>query len=152
MSAVRGLSDEQRWRGFPIGYGSIDRTLTHIAGSEWYYVQRMLGHEVPPYETWAMRAEDPPAFAEIDAAWTKQAGETIAAIGSVRDWDAKVVYRVTNDEGVRMVVTTTADELFTQLAFHEVHHRAQLLNMLRQMGVTLGDLDFNALMYDRRPE
>lgn len=47
----------------------------------------------------------------------------------------------------------TARDIFTQLAFHEVHHRAQVLNMLRQVGCPeLGDLDFNALMYSRREE
>ena len=34
---------------------------------------------------------------------------------------------------------------------HEAHHRAQALNMLRRLGVTIeGEIDFNATMYERR--
>jgi len=33
---------------------------------------------------------------------------------------------------------------------HEVHHRAQAINMLRHLGVTVGDVDFNDFMYQRR--
>jgi len=31
-----------------------------------------------------------------------------------------------------------------------VHHRAQAMNMLRQLGVTFGDIDYSALMFQRR--
>jgi uncharacterized damage-inducible protein DinB len=33
---------------------------------------------------------------------------------------------------------------------HEVHHRAQAMNILRQLGVKLADIDYNAMMYTRR--
>ena len=35
-------------------------------------------------------------------------------------------------------------------ALHEVHHRAQVMNMLTRLGVGVGDIDFNLLMYQRR--
>jgi uncharacterized damage-inducible protein DinB len=31
-----------------------------------------------------------------------------------------------------------------------VHHRAQAMNILRQLGVALEDIDYNALMFQRR--
>mgnify|MGYP003453290238 CR=1 FL=1 len=41
-------------------------------------------------------------------------------------------------------------DLFTQLALHEMHHRAQIMAMLRESGAAiLEDLDYNALMYQR---
>ncbi len=49
---VRQLSAEQYARHFPIGCGTLGRTLTHIMISEWYYVQRILGRDVPPDEQW----------------------------------------------------------------------------------------------------
>jgi uncharacterized damage-inducible protein DinB len=47
-----------------------------------------------------------------------------------------------------MVTATPADQ-FIQLVIHEVHHRAQVLNMLRELGIAVGDLDFNFLMFKR---
>jgi uncharacterized damage-inducible protein DinB len=50
-----------------------------------------------------------------------------------------------------MIVTASPADQFTQLVLHEVHHRAQAVNILRHLGVeSLGDLDFNALMFPRR--
>lgn len=50
----------------------------------------------------------------------------------------------------RQIVTASAADIFSQMALHEVHHRAQAMNMLRQLGATMEDIDFNALMLRRR--
>lgn len=150
LDRARPLSPEQYARQFPIGYGTLARTLTHIMASEWYYVKRILGSEVPPWGQWPIQDENPPPFAELEAAWAEQAERTRAALRGVRDWNAPIEYRVTLDDGRPVLVTASASDLFTQLALHEVHHRAQAMNMLRQLGVTLEDIDFNALMYTRR--
>ena len=71
LEKIRALSDEQYSREFSIGMGSLSRTLAHIVSSEWYYMQRMLGGEVPAYETWPIRPEDPPVFRELEAAWRR---------------------------------------------------------------------------------
>jgi uncharacterized damage-inducible protein DinB len=150
---VRPLSAEQYAREFAIGRGTLGRTLTHILGSEWYYVERMRGRDVPPYERWAIREEEPLGLAALEAAWGEQVGRTRAAVGAVRDWSAEFEYRIVNDDGRPEIVTASAADIFTQLVLHEVHHRAQAMNMLRQLGVKVGevDIDFNAMMYKRRP-
>jgi uncharacterized damage-inducible protein DinB len=147
---VRPLGEGAYGREFPIGPGTLGRTLTHVMISEWYYVQRMERREVPAYETWPIRQEAPPAFEVLEAAWAEQTDATRAALDSVRDWDAPIEYGVTTDEGQKMIVTASAGDLLTQLVLHEVHHRAQALNMLRHLGVAAGDFDFNAMMYPRR--
>ena len=68
----------------------------------------------------------------------------------MRDWGERVEHRVTDDDKREDIVTATPADLFTQLSLHETHHRAQALNMLKHLGVTFGDLDFNALMPGRR--
>jgi uncharacterized damage-inducible protein DinB len=118
--------------------------------SEWYYVQRMRGRNVPPYERWPIRWENPPPFAALEAAWVEQAADTRAALDAVRDWSAELEYRVTTDDGRSMIVTASAAGLFTQLILHEVHHRAQAMNMLRHLGVAAEDLDYNAMVFERR--
>jgi uncharacterized damage-inducible protein DinB len=155
LDKVRALDDAAYTRFFPIGLGSLARTLTHIMGSEWYYVQRMLDREVPPYEQWGIKDEQPPAFSVIDEHWRGVAEGTRAAIRALdesRGWHRVLEYRYTDDQGRRMVSSATPADQFTQLYQHEVHHRAQVVNMLKQMGITLGDLDFNTLMFKRRPE
>ena len=147
---VRPLGAEPYERELPIGLGTLGRTLTHILSSEWYYVERMQEHPVPPYDQWSIRHEEPPPFAALEAAWNEQAGRTRAALGAVRAWTTEIEYRVEADDGPA-IVTATPAEVFTQLAFHEVHHRAQATAMLRQLGVTVEDLDFNLMTYRRRP-
>lgn len=147
---VRLLTPEQYTRRFPIGLGSLARTLTHIMSSESYYVERMIGHDVPPHDQWPIRDEDPPAFAILDAAWDEQATRTRAAIGSIRDWTSELEYEVSID-GVPTIINASPADIFTQLVLHEVHHRAQAMNMLRHLGIAAEDIDYNTLMYRRRP-
>jgi uncharacterized damage-inducible protein DinB len=147
---VRPLSASDYRREFPIGRRSLSRTLTHILASEWYYVLRIEGHDVPEYDRWPLVEEQAPPFAALVDAWSEQAGHTGAALAQVRNWRADLEYRVTDDDGQPTIVTTTRGDIFTQLVLHEVHHRAQAMSMLRHLGVAAEDLDYNALMFRRR--
>lgn len=146
---VRQRSAEEYARPFPIGLGSLGRTLTHIMICEYAYVLRIEGREVPPYEQFPFQDETPPPFDVLEPAWNEQAARTKAVISAVRDWAKELEYRVTRD-GRTLLITATAGDIFTQLAFHEIHHRAQAMNMLRQLGVQAEDIDYNALMFKRR--
>jgi uncharacterized damage-inducible protein DinB len=147
---IRPLNAEQYARQFPIGLGTLGRTLTHIMICEWMYVQRIQGAAVPPYEQWPIQDEKPPPFDVLEAAWIDQATRTRSALSEGRDWTAELEYRVTLDDGGSEIMTASPADIFTQLALHEVHHRAQAMNMLRHLGVAVGDIDFNTLMYKRR--
>ena len=70
------------------------------------------------------------------------------ALRAVRDWDAPFEYPGTRNP--RRIITATPADIVALLAFHEVHHRAQAMNMLRHLGVATADLDFNALMFPVR--
>jgi uncharacterized damage-inducible protein DinB len=147
---LRGLTADQYALEMAIGHGTLGRTLTHILASEWYYVQRLLRRDVPPYEQWAIRWEFPPPLAELEVTWAKQSEETRAAFESVRNWNETIEYNVTTDEGKRMIVTASAGDIATQLILHEMHHRAQVMNMLTRFGAGVGDIDYNLMMYRRR--
>ncbi len=146
---ARPLTAEQYGREFPIGLGSLGRTLTHIMICEWMYVQRILERDVPPYDQWPIQDEKPPPFSLLEATWTEQAKATRAALAAVRDWNAKLEFRVAWYERPTIVTASPAD-IFTQVALHEVHHRAQAMNMLRRLGAAVENIDFNGLMYPRR--
>lgn len=145
---VRQLTEEQYTQVFSIGLGSLARTLTHIMICEWAYVQRLQRHELPPYETWPIQDEQPPPFSVLESAWTDQAEQTREVLRSVRDWNEQITYHVPWAKPP-VNVTASAGDLFMQLVLHEVHHRAQVMNMLRQLGAAVEDIDYNALMYRR---
>lgn len=145
------LTPEQYAQPFSVGWGSLAKTLTHMLVSEWYYVLRIEGAVVPPMDQWPIDDACPPAFADLAAAWSRQTIRTRDALAAVVDWNAPIEYQIVDDDGKNVIIGTTPADIFTQLALHEVHHRAQALNMLRQLGVTTSDVDFNYMMYNRRP-
>lgn len=156
FAAVRPLSPEQYRREFDFGLHTLARTLTHIMISEWYYIERLAGRTLRPYDEWPIRDEIPPAFEVLESTWREQARHTRAALAAERDWRRVIQYLgFPDDHGKRYHVTATAGDLAAQLALHEVHHRAQLMAMLRRLGderpgPPLQDLDYNDLMFERR--
>lgn len=160
LDAVRPISPQAYLRPFPFGLRSIGSTLTHIMISEWYYVERLLGRDVPPYDTWPIKYESPPPFDTVEATWREQADRTRATLAAERDWNRPISYlSFPDDAGRRYHIRTTAGDFFAQLALHEVHHRAQVLVMLRLLAAEPGsackpltgeEIDYNVLMFDRQ--
>lgn len=146
---ARTLTPRQHAQAFPIGPGSLLRTFAHVLGAEWYYVQRLTEAELPPRGRWPIDDENPPALPVVEAIWFEQAARTRAAFQGVTDWQAEVRYEVDAEDAGRgrRRVTATVSDIFTQLVLHEVHHRAQAMNMLRHLGAPVDDLDFNAMCY-----
>lgn len=146
---VRPLAGEDYLREPAPGQRSIAQTLTHVMICEWYYVQRIEGREVPPYDEWPIQDERPPAFAVLEPAWNEQAARTRETLHAIRDWGRKLEYHV-DDAGRSMVIGASIADIFTQLVLHEVHHRGQVISMLRRLGVDVEDIDYNTLMYEKR--
>jgi uncharacterized damage-inducible protein DinB len=153
LDAVRALSAEQYERKVALALGSVASTVTHIMISEGFYVLRLTERPVPPYDQWPIKYEQPPAFAVIDEHWARQAQETARVISGERDWTRPISYvTLPDDQGRRSRINIRAEDLLAQLVLHEVHHRAQLMSMLRLVGgPVVEDIDYNALMYERVP-
>jgi len=147
---VRLLPAEDYTREILSGQRTLGQTLTHIMVSEWYYLQRIQGLPVPPYDQWPIKDENPPPFEVVERTWTEQASRARQVLSSVRDWVTDLEYPVTDDDGRPSIVTASPRDIFTQLVLHEVHHRAQVMVLLRRLGVPAADIDFNTLMYKRR--
>ncbi len=145
---ARPLTPRQHAEAFPIGLGSLLRTMTHIMICEKYYILRMLGEEVPPYETWPIRDENPPAMPVIEAAWAAQFPWSRSALAAVEDWNSTIAYDGTDEQDRPRRAMVTPADIFTQLVLHEVHHRAQAMNILRYLGVASEDVDYNELAYE----
>lgn len=121
--------------------------------SEWYYIERMQEHEVPTYDQWPIKYEHPPVFEVIETTWHQQTRRVRDVIANGLDWSRVIRYATFPDElGRRFEITTSPSDIFTQLALHEMHHRAQIMAMLRMTAGAspIEDVDFNDLMYQRR--
>ena len=155
LDAVRPLTPEQYTRAFPIGLSTIASTLTHLMISEWYYIERLQSRIVPPYAQWPIHYETPPAFAIVESTWREQMARIRDIIAAETDWSHRLAFdSFPNEQGKRFHVSMTAGDLIAQLSLHEVHHRAQLMAMLRLMGdgvKPLSDIDYGALIFERTP-
>src|SRR6266852_5521055 len=115
---------------FPFGRKSLRATLVEIPMSEWSYIRRM--REEP---TGLKSQEDHPFwqyyktdFAPLETAWRE------------------LVEYLPNP---KVRVRTITGGIAGQLLFHEIHHRAQAMAMLRMLGVPAENLDYSILMVER---
>ena len=145
---IRPLSQERYTQEFPFGLHTLRATMVEIAGGEWVYARRLRGEPVPPEEERPIREERLPTFADLEPVWQAQAQRTHALLAAIRDWDQPIEYRVGRPDKT-IVVSVTVGDIATQLCFHEIHHRAQAMAMLRQLGIAAQNLDFSVFMFHR---
>jgi uncharacterized damage-inducible protein DinB len=147
---IRPLSPEQYGQDHPIGLGSLAVTLHHVKAAEWHYMERIRG-STAPIDPIAPE-NDPDAtggampFDALEPAWIEQTVQARVDLAAVTDWDTPQVY-TTEWEGRQYAYRASPADIFAQLALHEVHHRAQVLHMLRRLGVETDDIDYNVLMW-----
>jgi len=134
---------------FPFGWRSIRATLLHIAASEWGYTQRLAGRDVAPADA-PFTPERQPEFEPFRTAWNRQSDTTRDVLSNLGDLERPVTY-TSRLFGTRSRVRTTAGGIAAQLLFHEIHHRAQVMAMLRQMGVQAENLDYSVLGFEWTP-
>ena len=134
---------------FPIGKGTIRATLIHIASSEFGYVHRLRGRAYLPEHN-PFDYEELPELEPFLSAWDRQRPVTRESLASIEDPNRPIEY-VTKFFQPPMRIRTVAGGIAGQLLFHEIHHRAQVMAMLRQVGVKAENLDFSLLMMERSP-
>lgn len=146
LERVRALRQAQYTRRFPFGHGSIRATLVHIADTEWWYTSMLRG--VPsPEERSPFRPFSRTGVTPLEAAWRTLAEQTRRTLRAETNWDRPVEDWWTTKRW-KHGVKTTARGVATQLLFHEVHHRAQVMTMLRHLGAPLEGLDYSLLKWE----
>ncbi|MGH2403656.1 MAG: DinB family protein [bacterium] len=148
---VKLLNQEQYTKHMPTGLHTLRATMVEMCRGEWIYSLRLRGETPPPRDQWPISEDKQPTFADLERVWTDQAKRTHAQLASTSDWSRPVEYRV-QQPGKIIHYSTTAGDLVTQLLFHEVHHRAQAMAMLRSLGVEAQNLDYSLHMFTRREE
>ncbi|HLE77714.1 MAG TPA: DinB family protein [bacterium] len=146
LERVRALPHARFTQRFPFGHGSIRATVVHIADTEWWYTSMLRG--VPaPEERSPFRHFSRTGLPPLEAAWRDLAVWTARALKEETDWDRPVEDWWTTKRWKRGV-KTTAGGVATQLLFHEIHHRAQVMAMLRPLGAPLQGLDYSLLKWE----
>lgn len=155
LDFVRPLPLAQYAQEFPFAHKSIRATLVHIANAEWTYNRRLRGELLPAAaeRPFARFAES--EFGPLETAWGTQVAETRRTLDEITDWSrplewvARPAGAAAAPGGKSLRVRTTAGGLAAQLLFHEIHHRAQVMTMLRHLGMAAQIFDYSALMFER---
>lgn len=146
---VRPLTLEQYTKEFPFGKKTIRDTLVEIPIAEWLYGMRLLGEPIPPRDQQPFVKYYQTEFPPLEDAWRVLADRTRRVLREERNWARPVEYIVRLPNRPAVQIRATAGGLATQLICHEVHHRAQVMAMLRQFGIPAENLDYSALMVQR---
>lgn len=147
---VRPLTHEQYTKEFPFGRKTVRDTLVEIPFAEWSYGTRLIGESVPP-----SRDQHPfgrfytTDFAPLEQAWHELTERTRGVLRETRDWNRMLEWRTTATPPA--IVRSTPGGIAIQMMAHEVHHRAQVMAMLRQLGIAAQNLDYSILMFQREP-
>jgi uncharacterized damage-inducible protein DinB len=150
---LSGLPDDLYRSVHPIGLGSIARTMHHLRGAEWAYMHRIRGVTgLTPKPTPEVDPDcdhgDALAFSQLEPAWREQGIRVRADLESVSDWSTPMVCE-TLWEGKPYFYRASRSDFFAQLVIHEAHHRAQVMHMLKRLGIDTGEIDYNTLMWER---
>lgn len=151
LDLVRPLPQVAYTREFPFGLGTLRATLVEIANKELWLAMRLREEEFPrpfAFERLPINERALPAFADLEAAWRSQWPRTRVTLVEIRDWDRKVE-TVIYETHRKITLRALARDIATQILLHEVHHRAQAMAMLRQLGAPAEDLDFILFVRER---
>jgi uncharacterized damage-inducible protein DinB len=124
IDACRSLSDEQFDQTFELGPGSLRATITHILGAMRGWGDMLAGRDQRP------RLETGDHSLDELASLLEEISADLEKHAFVHD-RAEIV--TAEREGKRYAFTRGG--VLTHVLTHGMHHRAQCLNMLRQLGV-----------------
>lgn len=130
------LSDDQLDREFAIGLGRLRKTLLHIRdGEQWWYENWTVG----PDSGFRDSPETTP-LSELKTLYSGIAEQRNAYLAQLSNDDLQRVVTAEVRPGLRL--SFRLGESLLQLCGHGTHHRAQALNMLRQLGAEVPPLDY----------
>ncbi len=129
LDACAPLTREQFHQTFDIGPGSLHHTIAHIAGA-------MMGWS----DMLAQREQRPRPEKTADFTVDQLRAMLADASDDIEKSAARPVDEIVTGARGGRTYSFTRGAVLTHLMTHGVHHRAQCLNMLRQLGATPPDL------------
>ena len=145
LDAAAQLSDEQSRVAYPIGQGSIWKSLVHLYAAEYVWLESLLGDEKPvaPGDLPGMipgnqqGASPITSLEELRQQWTTLTQRWVDYLNSDSlnaDTLEDLVPKVLSATLVRFV--TRRSDILLHVCTHSQYTTAQIMNMLRQAGMT----------------
>ncbi len=143
LTAASQLTDAQLRAAYPIGQGSIWKSLVHLYAAEYVWLESLLGDEQPlvPGDLPRMipgnqQGEGPIAsIDELKQKWLRLDGRWNDYLKSLTpDRLEDLVPKLVSATGVRFI--TRRSDILLHVCTHSQYTTAQIMNMLRQAGVT----------------
>ena len=126
LDVCKKLNNEQFHQSFQMGPGSLHNTTTHILGAMRTWTQTLAGQEVTVRLDLDGQQRSPTELLVL----LKICTDEFAAQVQRRPLD-EIVSRVREGKSYEY----TRGTVFAHVITHGMHHRAQCLNMLRQLGI-----------------
>lgn len=142
LDAAQKVPDSELDRDFAMGPGTLRKSIQHMIDAERWWLANWETDQSP-----FPRGEAPRSLAEMQSLFSDTARSRDAFLSTLDEESARRVVRVTAGGPVSCFRVT---ESLLQLCGHGTHHRAQCLNMLRQLGVELGWIDFIVWVRENR--
>lgn len=130
IERCRELSDDQLDRRFDIGHRSVRATLQHIIFNMETWSALMAGEDLPRFESEILDQQSTTHFSHRLAVAADRLGRVARAVSARGAWDEHWL-----DVLDQPPVEKTYGGAIAHVITHSMHHRAQLLYMLRQLGV-----------------
>ena len=127
LTACGKLTADQFHRRFEIGPGSLHDTLTHIVGAMRSWTETLAEQEPRP----RLEGDGQRRTPEQLLALIEETGREFAAEARRRPLAESATRRLRDGRTLQL----TRGAVVVQVTTHSMHHRAQCLNMLRQLGV-----------------
>ncbi len=127
FNACSQLSAEQFSQRFDIGPGSLHDTLTHIIGAMRAWTDNLAEVE----QRVRLEAEGKRRTPQELLSLLEETCDAFAAEAGRRPLSEQVTRRMATGKTIQM----TRGAVLTHVTTHGMHHRAQVLNMLRRLGV-----------------
>jgi uncharacterized damage-inducible protein DinB len=143
LAAVQALTADELHKQFPIGQGSVWKTLTHLIAAEYVWLEALLGDESPLF-TGDVPGKLPGnqagkgAIASLDELaerWRLVHERWRNYLSGLRDEALdEIVYKVSTSSGLGRRFATKRADVLLHVCTHAQYTTAQLVNMLRQLG------------------
>lgn len=143
---ARGLTPAQLYEQYEIGQGSLWKTLTHLYGAEYVWLEALQGNESPcvpgdrPDQLPGNQAGENPIrdVEELIVRWEACESRWQSFLGQLQGLDLEQpVYKISTSSRAGQSIPLRAADVLLHVCTHAQYTTAQFNNMLRQAGVQL---------------
>jgi uncharacterized damage-inducible protein DinB len=138
------LPSEQLVKPLGGSFGSVYETLVHLYQADCIWRDRLMGRPTGQLTDY----EAPGCTYDLQKAWTDMLAEMVAWAERLteEDWHGEMSYKTLRG----VAYETPRWQMILHVVNHGTHHRGQITNMLRQLGIKPRNLDLIAF-YRNKP-